>query len=170
MNMAVNFTQNLEIAMENLHKRGAFLTVKSGDKVNTMTISWGSIGYQWGRPVFTVMVRKSRYTHELIENSDEFTVSIPLTDGQKNALALCGTKSGRDMDKIKESNICLNPGKKIKTPVISGNSTHYECRIVFKQEMNPELIHGDVMSSSYKNGDLHTIYCGEILDCYVEES
>jgi flavin reductase (DIM6/NTAB) family NADH-FMN oxidoreductase RutF len=169
MDMAVNFTQNLELAMENLHKRGAFLTVKNGDKVNTMTISWGSIGYEWARPTFTVMIRQSRYTHELIENSDEFTVSIPLSDELKNALAICGTKSGRDCDKMSEANISLREAKMTKTPVISGNSLHYECKIVFKQHMDSKCIHGDILNSSYKNGDLHTIYYGEILECYVEE-
>jgi flavin reductase (DIM6/NTAB) family NADH-FMN oxidoreductase RutF len=166
--MAVKFTQNLEIAMENLHKRGAFLTVKNNDKVNTMTISWGSIGYQWARPIFTVMVRKSRFTHDLLENSDEFTVSIPLTDDLKAALSICGTKSGRDIDKIKEANLTLKEAKSTNTPVISGNSVHYECKVVFKQDIKEESLHSNIMNSSYANGDLHTIYCGEIIECYVE--
>ena len=167
--MAVNFTQNLEIAMENLHKRGAFLTVKNNNEVNTMTISWGSIGYQWARPIFTVMVRKSRFTHDLLENSDEFTVSIPLTDDLKDALSICGSKSGRDMDKIKEANLTLKQSKSTNTPIISGNSVHYECKVVFKQDIKEESLHSNIMKNSYVSGDLHTIYSGEILQCYTEE-
>lgn len=167
--MDVNFVDNMEKGMEFLHKKGAFLTVKSGHKVNTMTISWGNIGYEWSRPVFTVLVRKSRYTHELIENSTEFTVSIPCNDDFKAAMALCGTKSGRDMDKFKAAGLNLKSGKVVDTPVIEGCQLHYECRIVYKQEMNPEMLREDVKGGSYGSGDYHTFYFGEIVACYLEE-
>jgi flavin reductase (DIM6/NTAB) family NADH-FMN oxidoreductase RutF len=167
--MAANFVQNLEKGMEFLHKRGAFLTVKDSDKVNTMTISWGNIGYEWGMPIFTVMVRKSRYTHSLIDNSSEFTVSIPLKNDFKDALALCGSKSGRNIDKFKEANISLKSGRKVDTPVIDGCKLHYECKIVYKHEMNPDLLRNDIKNSSYINEDYHTVYYGEIVDCYLEE-
>lgn len=167
--MAVDFVSNLEKGMERLHKKGAFLTVKSGDKVNTMTISWGNIGFEWARPVFTVLVRKSRYTYELIENSSEFTVSIPLSDELKDALALCGTKSGRDMDKFEAAGLNLKAGRKVGAPVIGNCELHYECRIVYKHEMNPSLLDESVIDAAYKNGDFHTLYYGEIVDCYLEE-
>ena len=51
---------------------GAFLTVKSGDRVNTMTIGWGTIGFMWGKPIMTVMVRYSRHTHQLIKTPPIF--------------------------------------------------------------------------------------------------
>lgn len=56
--MSVNFTLNLEEAMEHLYKKGAFLTGSIDDKVNTMTISWGNIGFQWRKPVFIALVRE----------------------------------------------------------------------------------------------------------------
>jgi flavin reductase (DIM6/NTAB) family NADH-FMN oxidoreductase RutF len=170
INMAINFLQSVEKGMDFLHKKGAFLTVKGSDKVNTMTISWGNIGHDWGRPIFTVLVRKSRYTHGLIENSNEFTVSIPLKNDFKKALSICGTKSGRNVDKIKEANISLQDGRSVSTPVIAGCKLHYECKIVYKQEMNPEFLVDDIKNSSYINGDYHTIYFGEIVDCYLEEN
>lgn len=166
--MAVNFTQNLEAAMNYLHKQGAFLTVKNGDNVNTMTISWGNIGFEWNKPIFTVLVRKSRYTYELMENTNEFTVSIPLDDKLKKELAFCGSKSGRDFDKIKECNLTLDSGKSVSTPVIGDCQMHYECRIVYKQEMNPVFLSEEVKNSSYKNGDYHTVYYGEIVNCYIK--
>lgn len=168
--MAANFIQNLEKGMDFLHKRGAFLTVKSSDKVNTMTISWGNVGYEWGRPVFTVMVRTSRYTHSLIEDSSEFTVSIPLKNDLKQALSICGTKSGRNVDKFKEANISLKDGRTVSTPVIGECKLFYECKIVYKQHMNPELLADDIKNTSYINEDYHTIYYGEIVDCYMEEN
>ena len=105
--MEINFTDNLEKGMKFLHTQGAFLTVKDGEKINTMTIGWGNIGYVWNRPIFTFMVRKSRYTIDLLKNADNFTVSIPLNKNMKNALKVCGSKSGRDIDKFKECNLTL---------------------------------------------------------------
>lgn len=162
----MEFTKNLEKAMEYLHKQGAFLTTKVGDEVNTMTISWGSIGFVWGKPMFTVLVRKSRHTHSLIEKAGEFTISLPLDDNMKKALAICGTKSGRDVDKIKECGLELQEGKDISTPIIKGCGVHYECRIVYKDNMSPNLLDESLDNSSYGSKDYHTLYYGEIVNCY----
>ncbi|MDP4144645.1 MAG: flavin reductase family protein [Bacillota bacterium] len=164
--MSVNFIENMELGMEHLHKKGAFLTTKSGEITNTMTISWGNIGFEWSRPVFTAMVRKSRYTHEIIEKSNEFTVSIPLNEDAKKALAFCGTKSGREFDKFKECNLNLEDGKILSTPIIGNCELHYECKVVFKQEMDPALIDEEIKNSSYGDNNYHTIYFGEIVACY----
>lgn len=166
--MAVNFTLKLEEAMNYLHKQGAFLTVRSGDITNTMTISWGNIGFEWNKPIFTVLVRESRYTYELIENSSEFTVSIPLSSELKSALAYCGSKSGRNVDKFKECNLTLAPGKSVSTPIIADCELHYECKIAYKQEINPELLTKEIKKSSYRTGDYHTLYYGEIVNCYLK--
>lgn len=83
-----------------------------------MTIGWGALGNIWGKPVFTVMVRHSRYTHELIEAHNEFTVSFPLTAAFSKALGLCGSKSGRDMDKFAAAEITPAEGQTVKVPVI----------------------------------------------------
>lgn len=166
--MKVNFTENLERGMESLRTQGAFLIVRSGEKIDTMTIGWGNVGYVWNRPIFTVMVRKSRYTHELIENSDNFTVSIPLNKNLKSALTVCGSKSGRDIDKFKECNLTLENSKKVDTPIISECELHYECKIVYKQEMNSALLSKNIVESSYKDGDYHTLYYGEIVETYIK--
>ena len=158
----MSFTTNLETTMNSLHKQGAFLTVKHGEIVNTMTISWGNIGFEWNRPIFTVLVRKSRYTHELLEKATEFSVSVPLSNTLKKALVLCGTKSGRDIDKIKESGLILKNGESIAVPSIEGCEMVYECKIVYKQDMNPDLLSEDIKDKIYGDNDYHTIYYGEI--------
>ena len=165
--MKINFTENLERGMEFLHTEGAFLTVKSGEKINTMTISWGNVGFEWNKPMFTILVRKSRYTHDLLENSDDFTVSIPLCKDLKNALAVCGSKSGRDIDKFEECNLTLERSKKVDTPIIGECKLHYECRIVYKQKMNPEFLSKNIVESYFANGDYHTLYHGEIVATYM---
>lgn len=150
-------------------QKGAFLTVKSGDKVNTMTIAWGALGFMWYKPVFTVMVRKSRYTHELIEEAEDFTVSLPLKGQLKEALGLCGSKSGRDIDKIKECGLTLAEGKYVKSPVIDDCDLQIECRIVFKQSMDEKLLSDDINKKAYANGDYHDLYYGVIEGIYVKE-
>ena len=57
-------------------KKWALLTAGDKEKFNTMTISWGGLGTLWGKPVATVYVRKSRYTHEFMDREDYFTLSF----------------------------------------------------------------------------------------------
>ena len=159
----MSFTSNIEKTMNNLHKQGAFLTVKHEEIVNTMTISWGNIGFEWNKPIFTVLVRKSRFTHELIEKTTEFSVSVPLSCNLKQALVLCGTKSGRDIDKIKESGLTLRNGDSITAPSIEGCEMVYECKIVYKQDINPNLLSEEIKNKIYGDDDYHTLYYGEIV-------
>ncbi|MBU5484930.1 flavin reductase family protein [Clostridium sp. MSJ-11] len=163
-----DFTSIMGKAMEVIRDKGAFLTVKDGEKVNTMTIGWANIGYQWRKPILTVLVRKSRYSYELIENTEEFTVSMPLNVDLKKELTICGIKSGRDIDKFKECNLILKEGKETTTPIIGNCDMHFECKIVYKQEMEPSLLCDKIKDGSYKNGDYHVLYYGEILDWYID--
>ena len=128
----INAFDHAETILKVLAK-GAFLTTAAGGRHNTMTIGWGALGNIWGKPVFTVMVRHSRYTHELIEAHNEFTVSFPLTAAFSKALGLCGSKSGRDMDKFAAAEITPAEGQTVKVPVIKGAGLHLECRITEQQ-------------------------------------
>lgn len=161
--MSVDFTQDSENVIKSLRKGGAFLTVKYKDKKNTMTIGWGEIGFTWGIPVFTIYVRHSRYSHDLIEKSNEFTVSVPFDDKFKKALAFCGTKSGRDVDKFVECNLNLKDSETIETPYIDGCDADYECKVIYKNEINPKDFDKDLNSKIYGDNDYHTIYYGQIL-------
>lgn len=137
----VDIAQAAKSILEQIPK-GAFLTVKDGSRVNTMTIGWGTIGRMWNKPVFMVMVRYSRFTYEIIEKSSAFTVSVPLNGKFKEALAVCGSKSGRDVDKFKECGLKAVPGEKVDVPVIEGCDIHVECRILYKREPSKH-VHGD---------------------------
>lgn len=161
----IKYNEYLDEVLSQLEK-GAFLTVKAHDKVNTMTIGWGTIGFIWGKPVLQVMVRPSRYTYELIEASDYFTVSVPLDGSMKKELGFCGTKSGRDVDKIKECQLELLPGKTVDVPIIANCSLHYECKIVVRQTLYPEDVNDLIREKAYPNGDYHKMYYGIILNAY----
>lgn len=162
----ISFNQFAPQILQQLPK-GAFLTVSHGGRDNTMTIGWGTIGVIWGQPIFSVLVRPSRFTYGLLEASGEFTVSIPLVDMSK-ALGVCGSKSGRDLDKFAAAGLQKLPGQKIVTPVIAGAGLHYECKTVYKQPMNPPALDGGLNTACYANGDYHTMYFGHILSTWTE--
>jgi len=145
---------------------GAFLTTKKEDKINTMTIAWGGINIVWGKALFVIYVRYSRETYNMLEKNDEFTVSIPLTKDLKKELSYCGTKSARDVDKIEACNLTLLPGRTTHTPIIAECDIHYECKLLYRQAMEPNAIPDEIKKRYYSTNDFHVIYYGEITDMY----
>lgn len=149
-------------------KEGAFLTVKAGEVLNTMTIGWGFIGILWQKPVFVVPVRDSRHTYSILEQATDFTVTAPSGD-MKEALAICGTQSGRDLDKFEACGLGIREGQKTVSPVLDVPGIHLECRILYKSPLDPA--HMDpALSSMYPAKDYHTLYFGEIVSCYERET
>lgn len=149
-------------------KKGAFLTVKAADALNTMTIGWATFGFIWQKPVMMVAVRDSRHTFDIIEKSQDFTVTIPSNDMSKE-IAFCGTQSGRDVDKFKMCNLQTANGRNVVSPIINVAGIHYECKIVFKSAMNPVYLDKNYDKALYPQNDYHTLYFGEILACYETE-
>src|SRR5512139_3683545 len=96
---------------------GAFLTVAAKRQTNVMTIGWALVGILWRKPVLMVAVRNSRHTFGLIEEADSFTVSVPTTDMTKK-LELCGTMSGRAVDKFTECRLATGKAQKVSAPVL----------------------------------------------------
>jgi flavin reductase (DIM6/NTAB) family NADH-FMN oxidoreductase RutF len=152
-------------AMRQIRGDGAFLTVRAGQALNTMTIGWATIGVIWSRPIMMVAVRLSRHTFTLIEKAGDFTVSIPSTDMDEE-LTFCGTRSGRDCDKFKECNLPVAPGQKVSSPIIHVPGLHYECKIVYKSATDPAHLSPEYDQRVYPARDYHTLYFGEIVDCY----
>ncbi len=143
--------------------KGALLTVKSKDKLNTMTIGWATIGRVWNKPILTVLVRFSRYTHEVIKDANTFTVSFS-TDGKlKEAIAVCGKESGRNMDKFQECGITPVYIDGIESPYIAEGDLHFVCKIVYKNTLEPELLSKEIKDQWYRDNDYHCIYFGEIM-------
>jgi flavin reductase (DIM6/NTAB) family NADH-FMN oxidoreductase RutF len=158
-----DFMSVAEDAMDKI-KKGAFLTVKTGDRLNTMTIGWATVGFCWRKPVFMVAVRDSRHTFTIIEEAVDFTVSIPSGD-MKKKIMYCGTKSGRDKDKFKECRLQITDGRTVASPIIDVAGLHFECRIVYKTAMDSDNMTAD-FEALYPDKDYHTLYFGEITACY----
>lgn len=162
----MDFNKNLDVSMEWLYKQGAFLTSSFEEKDNTMTISWGSIGYMWRRPVFMALVRPQRYTYEFINQGNDFTISIPYEDNMKNALLICGSISGRNADKESEANIKFIPSNKVTSSIIDNCNMYYECKKLYSHEVKTEDLPEEIRNTFYGSGDTHILYFGEIVDCY----
>lgn len=159
-----SYLENLDSIMESLIK-GAFLTVKSDDSINTMTIGWATIGFVWRKEVFMVAVRDSRHTFNLIEKSNDFTVTIPTDESSKDAVMFCGTKSGRDYDKFIECGLQTRKAVTVDSPIIDIPGIHYECKIIYKSAMDNTHL-DEKLEKLYPAKDYHTLYFGEILACY----
>lgn len=163
----IKYNEYAKEALEGLTK-GVFLNVTHEGVDNTMTIGWGSISYIWRKPVFMVMVRYSRHTYEMLDKVGEFTVSIPFGDNFKKELAFCGTKSGRDLNKFESCNLQTVRANKVNAPLISGCNLHYECKVVYKQVLDPGDLESEISNKFYKDTDLHVLYYGEIVGTYLE--
>ncbi len=156
-------------------KEGRVLLVGEGKegKPNPMTIAWGSIMYSWHRPVFVAMVRDSRHTYGLLEESDSFTVNFFTKDYSKE-LGFCGSKSGRDYDKWKENNLTPIKAKSVSTSIIEEAFLNIECKVVFTNEMDPKDLDKALLEKYYqKDGQTlayHKFYYGEIVDMYGDTS
>jgi flavin reductase (DIM6/NTAB) family NADH-FMN oxidoreductase RutF len=146
-------------------KKGAFLTVQAGNRLNTMTIGWAAFGVVWQKPIMMVAVRSSRHTFGIIEAAEDFTVTVP-KGGMDKEIAFCGTKSGRDVDKFKMCQLETSKGKKVASPIIKARGYQYECKIVYKSAMNPAYLNKNYDRSLYPQKDYHTLYFGEIMACY----
>jgi flavin reductase (DIM6/NTAB) family NADH-FMN oxidoreductase RutF len=160
----LNYMSIAEDAMSKI-KKGAFLTVKAADALNTMTIGWATFGVIWQKPIMMIAVRPTRHTFGIIEKAQDFTVTVPSGDMSK-AIAFCGSKSGRDVDKFKMCNLETADGQNVASPIIKMPGIHYECRIVLKSDMNAAFLDKDIDKSLYPQKDYHTLYFGEIIGCY----
>ncbi|MCR5358762.1 MAG: flavin reductase family protein [Thermoguttaceae bacterium] len=155
------------------------LLCTNGEKFNAMTIGWGGIGTNWSIPVFTVYVRESRYTKSLLDRTGEFTISVPLGAPNPKINAVCGSKSGRDTDKVSEAGLTLEPPTTINTPGIREYPLTLECKVLYVQPQELDRLPKEIVERFYPqnvpgtfpmaNRDPHTTYIGQIVDAYIIE-
>ena len=159
--------------------KGILITTKLDGKVNTMTIGWGHIGIEWGKPIFIAYVRESRHTYTMLEGNGEFTVNIPMGQVDKKILGYCGTKSGRNTDKIRDMGLTLEVPSMISVPGIKELPLTLECKVIYKQKQDLSAIPAELLEKYYpqdvsdpdqgRNRDRHVAFYGEIVDSYIIE-
>ena len=157
-----------ENVFDMLDKEWMLITAGTTQKFNTMTASWGGFGILWNKPVAIIYVRPQRHTYGYTETNDIFTLSFFGHGSMREALSFCGSKSGRDFDKPKETGLVPT--------VTSENGVAFEqarlvfdCRKLYADDIKPQnFIDVGIDSKVYSAKDYHRFYIAEILGCYVK--
>lgn len=148
-------------------KEWALLTAGCEGDYNTMTVSWGSVGFIWGKPSVTVYVRPQRYTKKFVDREALFTLSF-YSEAHKPALGYLGKASGRDGDKVAHVGF---------TPVFSNGTSYFEeaelvlvCRKMYRAPFTEEnFLDKDADAKNYPEHDYHDLYIAEVVDVLVKE-
>ncbi len=143
------------------------ITAEKDGKANTMTASWGGLGVMWNKNVAYIVIRPQRYTKEFVDSADSFSLTF-FDDSFREILSYLGTKSGRDEDKIKKSNLTVVHDNNI--PYFEEASITIFCKKLFAQEYKPEsFIDLEINKKCYPNNDHHTLYIGEITKILIRD-
>ena len=142
-------------------KQWMLVTAGDQNKINTMTASWGGVGVMWGKNVAVTVIRPQRYTLEFVESHDLFTLSF-LPEQYRPALNLCGSKSGRDLDKIAAAG--LTPAFEQGAPYFEEASLVLVCRKLYVSDVKKEnFLDENLIDRWYPNSDFHRMFVGEIV-------
>jgi flavin reductase (DIM6/NTAB) family NADH-FMN oxidoreductase RutF len=161
----VSYTYQLDRTLEMLTKGGLLLaSTCEGTRSNAMTIGWAAPGVIWGMPVMVVLVRPSRYTYSFIEESKVFTVNVP-SPAMRDFVNLCGTRSGRDVDKL--SQVETSMGQRVQCVTIDPCPLVYECQVVHWNDVQPDHLAPGIQSRAYASGDYHRLYYGQIMGAFA---
>lgn len=147
-----------------------WMLVTAGDEeaINTMTANWGGVGYLWNKPVVFVFIRPERYTYGFVEKNEGFTLTF-FNESFRNALNLCGTKSGRDCNKIADAG--LTPFfTEAGYPAFKEASLIIECRKLYADMLSKEaFIDSEPLEMHYKTkGNIHKMYIAQIEKVWVK--
>ena len=138
------------------------VTAGSAEKCNTMTAAWGGLGMLWGLPAATCYIRPQRYTREFMDREEYFTLAF-FGEGWRKALSLCGSKSGRDVDKVKECGFTVRTAD-CGAPYFEQAELVLVCRKRYVQAMDPACIPEEIKEKWYPQKDYHLMYVGEIVE------
>lgn len=143
-----------------INKGLALATAGNAEQFNAMTIGWGSLGTLWSKTVATIYIKPCRYTHEFLEREQYFTVAL-FDEKYRRAMALLGTKSGRDCNKVAETGL---------TPKFLENGVTFDeaeltfvCHKLYSQQLDAASIPQFALERYYQTEAPHTVYVGEIV-------
>jgi flavin reductase (DIM6/NTAB) family NADH-FMN oxidoreductase RutF len=169
MATSIEWYERADWLHQGLREGGAFLVARdAAGKPNPMTIGWAQVGIVWSIPVMTVFVRQSRYTHTCLRSATAFTVNVPRPGEMTEALAFCGSRSGRDLDKAAHAGLTLRPATEVEGAIIADCRLHYECAILARtQQALDEIDADDLLRTFYPQGDPHLIVLGRVATAYT---
>ena len=135
------------------------VTAGTAERCNTMTASWGGLGVLWGAPMATCYIRPQRYTREFVDREEYFTLAF--FDEEH----LCGSKSGREVDKVRECGFTVKTAE-CGAPYFEQAQLVLVCRKRYAQPMDSDRMPEDVKEKWYPGQDYHILYLGEIVEAY----
>ena len=151
----------VENTFDLISKKWMLITAGSKNSFNTMTASWGCMGFLWNKNVSVCFVRPERYTFEFIEQNELYTLSF-YPEEYRDVLTYCGTHSGKDVDKVKKTG--LNPVFSEKAPYFKEASLVFVCKKMYTDYIEKRNILDGTIITNYYNGDsYHKMYIGEIV-------
>lgn len=157
-----------ENAIELISSKWGLVTAGDENAFNTMTVSWGSIGELWGKDCVTIYIRPQRYTEEFLNTNDHFTLSFYPLDKKQAIHGVCGSKSGRDVNKAELCSL---------TPVFDESAPYFKeaelvlvCKKMAKSKFDPDsFIDSEIEGKWYPQKDFHFIYYAEIEKVLISE-
>ena len=120
------------------------------DKFNLITIEW-FMRTSLKPPMFAISIGYSRFSYECLQKYRFFNLCFPSKELAKETL-LCGTKSGRDINKLEVTCLEWFKGRLAQLPIIKNAVANFECEI----------------TTQVKSGD-HTIFVGEVKHSWLNE-
>lgn len=156
-----------ENALKLIGKDWMLITARDGDGANAMTASWGCMGVLWNKPVAVGFIRPQRYTFGLAEREER--ISLAFFGGQRrDALNICGSKSGRDCDKLALAGLSVADCDGVS--VIREASMILICRKLYADDLREQCFIDSALLDNYKNGDFHRMYVWEIQKALIKKS
>lgn len=137
------------------------ITAGNKEKYNMMTASWGAMGILWGKPIAIVFIRPTRYTYEFMNQQSVFSLNV-LPSNLRKVLNLCGSKSGRDINKMKDANLTIQ----LKHDKIFFEEARlvFLCKKIYFQDLNPMQFLDSDIEKNYSKNDYHRCFVGEIVE------
>jgi flavin reductase (DIM6/NTAB) family NADH-FMN oxidoreductase RutF len=141
-----------------------WMLITGGDKTgfNTMTASWGGLGVLWQKSVAFCFVRPSRYTRKFMDNGNYYSLSF-YGEKYRDVLNLCGSKSGRDIDKVKAAGLTLCFAD-CGAVYFREADLAVVCKKIYFHDFEPENFLASEIAAVYDKGDYHRMYVGEIVE------
>ncbi len=161
----VNIRDIDKSAVKMISDEWALVTASADGVTNSMTVSWGGIGEIWGKDVVYIFIRPQRYTYELLEKTDVFSMSF-FGGEYKKELTYFGRNSGRDVNKYEAtgfSTVTLGSAECVEQAKVN-----LVCRKLAYQDIDPKGFIDESIENNY-NGDYHRVYIAEIVKTYIAE-
>jgi flavin reductase (DIM6/NTAB) family NADH-FMN oxidoreductase RutF len=141
---------------------------KSHSTFNTMTAAWGGLGILWTKPVVFCFVRPTRYTYDFMEKNECFTLSF-FAETYREALNICGTVSGRQVDKVTRAGLTpfeIQPG----AVTFKESRLVLVCKKIYFQDLDSSHFLDQTIERNYPQKDYHRMYVGEITAAYMQNA